>query len=1011
MLFLKFCFKKRSLCHKKRQLLWFLLFIFLYVLLQGATRIFIRFGLDFITMVRTRGGATFKKRRGLRSSTGGVKLKDTGACINLDHEDEEHIDGGSKMINDDTNRDKDACIEKGLKKKAITKKKKPSNIENAIPLSTVMEGKKGNKSSSSHAIVLPAKKRKLDENEGLKVKKVKANKDKNIVIHRQESAIIDSDVHMVQRGFKTRCRPFHLVEMIKTFSDDQIKAVKEIGFGGLLSLKVKRTATDMLSWLVDCFDHGSCMFTIDGKKDFVVTEFDVYDVFCLPCKTSKKVEEISRCANVINPDYDLKVKWRSHFGLMGENDQIPLGFLESKIPLLVDGGEEFRQLFIMHAFSSFLAPTSNRTVDLRIVKCLVDVNQIRIYNWSKYVLDRLCEAVKSYKEGNIEWFCGCVLMLEIIYFHRLRFRNVVLNSTIPLIQHWTDVDIRDRIRNEKLSKGFGCGILEFDTYPVSEKLQFEDGQVVCNQFKEAPVNQTSGKESVVYEGVRSNVKGVIQFELPASSMSNEEIRSIAIDVSILPFNSVCLFSFFFFFFFFFFLSQIILLKSKCYIFFSQEVYEKFLLMKRDLEVVSNFYMNELKVLFQTRKSNDASTSTPPMSQTDLFFMNPRVHEIVDEIVSLVNWVSKVPNGLDDDDIDDNGAPAKEINVVVGEVPRIGFEHVLSNGKSKCSLAMDVSLFGDKVTYVTEYMKSSNKDMKVLDAVVQELVDYCISDYHGFDLNEVLVSFGKPFEITRNEFLSLGAPAIAISSVIIDCWAMLLNENQKSSAHGPQKLYFGVSQSAFLLKVANTDSNTQDIDKLFDIWSRWLFIPCNDFDIANVELIFVPILLNEHFFLIVVNLKEEKLQFIDNMSYDTKYMSEVEKFSDVLSDMLSTFLDQRLPQSNDSVKNMIEYTLESPSVNWKSGKQKNNDSGIYTMVSMLYFDGADVFDCNVLKTVSTRRTLRAQIAATLVLSDMNIVRDEVLEKLSEFRLIRSQVAKDVFDGIKKKTKQGKKEKKV
>lgn len=67
-------------------------------------------------------------------------------------------------------------------------------------------------------------------------------------------------------------------------------------------------------------------------------------------------------------------------------------------------------------------------------------------------------------------------------------------------------------------------------------------------------------------------------------------------------------------------------------------------------------------------------------------------------------------------------------------------------------------------------------------------------------------------------------------------------------------------------------------------------------------------------------------------------------------MLSTFLDQRLPQSNDSVKNMIEYTLESPSVNWKSGKQKNNDSGIYTMVSMLYFDGADVFDCNVLKTV-------------------------------------------------------------
>lgn len=127
--------------------------------------------------------------------------------------------------------------------------------------------------------------------------------------------------------------------------------------------------------------------------------------FCLPCKTSKKVEEISRCANVINPDYDLKVKWRSHFGLMGENDKIPLAFLESKIPLLIDGGEEYRQLFVMHAFPSFLAPTSNRTVDLRIVKCLVDVNQIRTYDWSKYVLDRLCEELQRRKYRMVLWLC------------------------------------------------------------------------------------------------------------------------------------------------------------------------------------------------------------------------------------------------------------------------------------------------------------------------------------------------------------------------------------------------------------------------------------------------------------------------------------------------------------------------------------------------------------------------------------------------------------------------------
>lgn len=131
--------------------------------------------------------------------------------------------------------------------------------------------------------------------------------------------------------FKTRCRPLKLVELMSEFSKQQIKDVNDIGVGGLLKIRLTRTSTTMLGWLVDCLDHGSCMFTIDDKKDFLVSQFDVYDVFCLPLNPSKDVEEISRCANDMNPDYPLKLEWKRHFGLENENDHISLGLVEARI--------------------------------------------------------------------------------------------------------------------------------------------------------------------------------------------------------------------------------------------------------------------------------------------------------------------------------------------------------------------------------------------------------------------------------------------------------------------------------------------------------------------------------------------------------------------------------------------------------------------------------------------------------------------------------------------------------
>ncbi|XP_021765475.1 uncharacterized protein LOC110730000 [Chenopodium quinoa] len=172
-------------------------------------------------------------------------------------------------------------------------------------------------------------------------------------------------------------------------------------------------------------------------------------------------------------------------------------------------------------------------------------------------------------------------MLEIIYFHRLKFRNVELSTS--LIQHWDDELIRDRIKKEKLSKSFGCGILLSDVYPVSGKMKFLDGHVVG--IAGGSMGNAGGSDNVVRNVGRSgdvpDSQGTIQFILPAGSMSDQEIHSAAID----------------------------------------PVHEQFLFMKRDMHVISSFYNDKIKEILLSRgeANNSFGSSGITLSQDDSFF--------------------------------------------------------------------------------------------------------------------------------------------------------------------------------------------------------------------------------------------------------------------------------------------------------------------------------------------------------------------------------------------------------
>uniref|UniRef100_A0A803N1M9 Uncharacterized protein n=1 Tax=Chenopodium quinoa TaxID=63459 RepID=A0A803N1M9_CHEQI len=95
-----------------------------------------------------------------------------------------------------------------------------------------------------------------------------------------------------------------------------------------------------------------------------------------------------------------------------------------------------------------------------------------------------------------------------MYFHRLNFQGEKESSTLPLIQHWTDVKIKKRIKLEIKAGGYGQGPLDTITYPVS---QFNFRGTV---FKPAP---TLGYDKG--PSTSGTTGRIVAFELPEVSQT------------------------------------------------------------------------------------------------------------------------------------------------------------------------------------------------------------------------------------------------------------------------------------------------------------------------------------------------------------------------------------------------------------------------------------------------------------------------------------------------------------
>ncbi|KAH9615992.1 hypothetical protein KSS87_003681 [Heliosperma pusillum] len=243
-------------------------------------------------------------------------------------------------------------------------------------------------------------------------------------------------------------------------SDNQILAIKQMGFEGLLHLQTDTVPGNLAYWLVSTFDpYKGCL--LDGNLP--ILEEDIHA--CMGIPMGPLVVDEAPIGDKSPQFLSLLEDFKSQY----EGDLIDVKVILRKLSTQIDGGDSFKRNFIVYIFSSFLGGVKGNKASLRILKSLSDTSLISEYNWCNFIKKKLAEQVLSWQKEEFSeektvkenWFGGPIMVLVFIYLDRCVFMVRTVSRQYPTLSTWTKKAISKRIKDELKSKSsFGHGSVE-----------------------------------------------------------------------------------------------------------------------------------------------------------------------------------------------------------------------------------------------------------------------------------------------------------------------------------------------------------------------------------------------------------------------------------------------------------------------------------------------------------------------------------------------------------------------
>ncbi|KAL6657460.1 hypothetical protein ACP70R_005240 [Stipagrostis hirtigluma subsp. patula] len=298
---------------------------------------------------------------------------------------------------------------------------------------------------------------------------------------------------------KHRFSARRFIKVVSSLSDKQKGFVVANGFGSLLHVADFKVPVPFLEWIMDHMVVGVAEF-IYKRKTIKLSRHMVFQVLGIPSGNipiNLDADDSRVTADVIAP-------YMVH-------NKSPI---KTAIDLLSgnENEESFMRSFMLVALATLICPSTQNNVNLKYLNVLMDVSQIRQYDWASHALQYIVSEVKKFQgkvdsnhlNSDVSIYIGsCLPLLAIVYMDYLDLHHDLQNQyrisySVPRICHVSkedfkyvvDVD-RDRSCRSRYEK--------FGVIPFRDKSSTPYVEPSDEQFPESPgqLNGNSGHKKSV----------------------------------------------------------------------------------------------------------------------------------------------------------------------------------------------------------------------------------------------------------------------------------------------------------------------------------------------------------------------------------------------------------------------------------------------------------------------------------------------------------------------------------
>ncbi|KAH6762904.1 hypothetical protein C2S52_020337 [Perilla frutescens var. hirtella] len=808
------------------------------------------------------------------------------------------------------------------------KEMKSKEIDNRTDTDAENEFKKAVKGKSPvrSVEVMKTKKRKKYDDAPLDCGGSSRSKKKSVRKVSDTSCVDKKEKIMSGNDYVFKSRPFSIYSLMSSLNEEQQKAVKDIGFGGLLLFQdFAFVSWSNVHWFVENFNPETRLMCFDNRDKFVVTPDDICDVFLLPRNEGSDVEK-GRNDPFIK---SFLTDWNKKYS---EKRLMTVSGVRSLLgdPCLADGGDDFKHLFVIYVMSVFFAPTMNRTTHLNLIKSVIEVHRISSFDWCSYVLDKLCRAIVYFRKNlDTKHVIGCILVLPILYLHRLKWRGFIEPSTLPLIRHWNASKFNKRLLEETKAGGYGQGEFVNGVYPVS-----------CNE----------GRAAGSSDGVHMDGKGSgpsVRYGTDAAGsddyFSSDKFCCL-VDEVVASFKAM---------------------QEHC-----KSSYPTFGVHAPHSHVgdVNDVVLEALiddvcKNLSENATAVENEEVANQVEAATVGFEGART----DDAAGCVSDDGKK------EFLQDDGDDVTFVDKVFKSVGPNGTQNLDIDPIDPWFVANDEWEVDEKVGFRSAFLKKNERYLKELSAKEKHVVDYVFHNHRG-GIDSIVFSCRGRFFLSFSVIQSLQDSSY-IHINVIDVWALLLDQMEKHNVviadRDQLKVYFTGQCSLFLgdlLRLCHElECGKSDKEEMVNLveakrkglrgsWSFSLQLMGSFNGAKTAELMYFPVHSSDHFFVVVIDFRQRLVHFLDNLKRSSGSDSLFWKLASLLHAELADFLEEiGHPQGSE----LRSFALVNVDLEW----QKTSSN----------------FDCGS----CGRRKLRALYCAQILLSGTNDMRFQVHQSVLDF----------------------------